>query len=89
MQRYLFCYYIKYPHGFEDSVFFTLVEVLKFTDAIDQCLLPKSQKQWSRNYCCKTQNNYVTATLIEVFQNLKVLELEYSNIEEQSATNLA
>ena len=42
MQRYLFCYYIKYLHGFEDSVFFILVEVLKFTDAIDQCLLPKS-----------------------------------------------
>ena len=92
MQKYLFSsYYIKYSYNCEYCAFCTQIKVLKFMDAIKQHVNAKSLSfvETAQQKVLLINSTLVSATLVDVIQKLKVLDLEYSNIGENSASELA
>ena len=93
MQKYLFHYYMKFSFSWPYRPFCTFVTIYKFLHVIDQCLKLSSislsiVKLLHRNLS-QMDSTLMAQALVPVIKKLKVLDLEYSNIGEYAAAELA
>jgi len=92
MQKYQFTFYIKYSYHNSDTKFPTIVQIFKFVNVIQQFLqhsspLPLAKIAQQKLY--QIDSTLITSTLIDTFQRLKVLDLEFSNIGKCASSKLA